>query len=169
MSIRLRLTLLYSTIVALTVIAFSAALYVTQSQNTLEAIKTTLARQADGFANSPRRFPNRPDEPSFPTGSLPGRWTQTRDVNGNVTARTMDLSTTTLPLSDAGLRAVQSGSVWSETARVEDEPLLIYSQPLSAQGRITGIVQVAAPIAEREQSLNNLRLLLLVGSGLATI
>src|SRR5439155_9390516 len=35
MSIRLRLTLLYSVIVALTVIAFGAALYVTQSELTL--------------------------------------------------------------------------------------------------------------------------------------
>ncbi len=52
---------------------------------------------------------------------------------------------------------------------MEDEPLLIYSQPLSTTGRLTGIVQVAAPITEREQSLNNLRLLLIIGSSLASI
>ncbi|MEP7200756.1 MAG: HAMP domain-containing sensor histidine kinase, partial [Chloroflexota bacterium] len=101
--------------------------------------------------------------------TLPGRWTQTRDITGTVTARTMDLGTTTLPLSDAGLRAAQIGTTWSETAVVEDEPLLIYSQPILTQGGVPAIVQVAAPITEREQALNNLRLLLLVGSGLATI
>ena len=169
MSIRLRLTLLYSVIVALTVIAFGAALYVTQSELTLSAIRTSLARQADGFANGPRRFPDRPGEPAFPSGILPGRWTQLRNADGSVSARTADLSSTTLPLSDAGLRAVQAGTVWSESAQVEDQPVLIYSLPVSTQGKITSIVSVAAPIAEREQALNNLRLILLAGSGLVTI
>ena len=142
MSIRLRLTLLYSVIVALTVIAFGAALYVTQSELTLSAIRTSLARQADGFANGPRRFPDRPGEPTFPSGILPGRWTQLRNTDGSVSARTADLSSTTLPLSDAGLRAVQAGTVWSETAQVEDQPVLIYSLPISTQGKVTSIVSV---------------------------
>ncbi len=169
MSIRLRLTLLYSAIVALTVIAFSAALYVTQAQTTLDSIQTALARQADGFSHGPRGFPGRPDEPSFPSGYLPGRWTQVRNVDGSVNARTVDLSGTTLPLSDAGLQAVQNGKVWSETAQVEEQPVLVFSQPIVSQGRVTSIVQVAAPISEREQALNNLRFILLVGSALAII
>ena len=45
MSIRLRLTLLYSAIVALTVIAFSVALYVAQSESTLDAIRGELAER----------------------------------------------------------------------------------------------------------------------------
>ncbi|MCA1553792.1 MAG: HAMP domain-containing histidine kinase, partial [Chloroflexi bacterium] len=130
---------------------------------------STLVRQADGFANGPRRFPGRSDEAQFPSGMLPGRWTQLRNLDGAVSGRTADLTNVTLPLTDAGLRAVQAGSTWSETAQVEGEPLLIYTQPLTQQSRMTGIVQVAAPISEREQSLSNLRFLLGVGSALAIV
>ncbi|MBI1800359.1 MAG: HAMP domain-containing protein, partial [Chloroflexi bacterium] len=167
MSIRLRLTLLYSAIVALTVITFSTALYWSQSQTTLDAIRTTLARQAALFATAPR--PIRLDESRRPASALPGRWTQTRSPDGAVSARTGDLGDVTLPLSDAGLRAAQNGAIWSETAQVEGEPLLIYSQPITSQGRVMEIVQVAAPISEREQALSNLRLLLAIGSSLASL
>ena len=70
MSIRLRLTLLYIGILALTLIGFSAILYVIQSQATLETTKTTLARQAQEMANAVRRFPPRPDS-TLPTTLRP--------------------------------------------------------------------------------------------------
>jgi hypothetical protein len=54
-SIRLRLTLLYSAILALTLIVFSTILYVSQSQATYSSIKTNLQRQAEGMSG-PRRF-----------------------------------------------------------------------------------------------------------------
>ena len=167
MSIRLRLTLLYIGILALTLIGFSAILYVIQSQATLETTKTTLARQAQEMANAVRRFPPRPDS-TLPT-TLPGRWTQTRSLDGTVLRRTADLGDTILPFSDAGLRAVQAGASWVETAQVDDDPLLIYSQPVMMQDRATEIVQIAAPIVEREQSLNTLRVILIVGDTLVII
>jgi signal transduction histidine kinase len=169
MSIRLRLTLLYSAIVALTVIAFSAALYVAQSESTLNAIRGELAQQAERFANAPRRPDNRGGDFPPPGSTLPGRWTQLRSVDGTITAHTADLISTTLPLSDAGLRAVQSGSTWSEAALIEEGSVLIYSQPAYYQGGMAGIVQVAAPISEREQSLSNLRFILLIGSSLVIV
>ena len=168
MSIRLRLTILYSAIVALTLIAFSTVLYVVQSESTLGTVKASIMQQADRFANFPRRSPEHPDE-APPPGPLPGRWTQVRGPDGAVTARTTDLVSTTLPLSTEGLRVVLAGSPWTETAQVEDGPVLIYSRPFMSQTGATNIVQVAAPIAEREQALNNLRYILIVGSGLVSL
>ncbi len=168
MSIRLRLTLLYSAILTLTLVVFSTALYVTQTRVTFDAVKATLARQADGIANGERRFPRQPENIPVPF-TLPGRWTQTRNPDGTINGRTADLADTTLPLSDEGLRQVQKGSTWVEVAEVEQEPLLIYSQPILQQDRLTRIVQIATPIAEREQSLGTLRLILIVGSSLAIV
>ncbi|MBI5300795.1 MAG: HAMP domain-containing protein [Chloroflexi bacterium] len=168
MSIRLRLTLLYSAILAVTLIIFSAALYVTQARVTFDAIKTTLARQADALASGERRFPRFSEGPPLPT-TLPGRWTQTRNADGSVSARTADLADTTLPLSDTGLGDLQKGLPWVEVAEVEDEPLLIYSQPVLQQNRVARIIQVATPISERTQSLGTLRLILIVGSSLAIV
>lgn len=163
MSIRLRLTLLYSGILAITLIAFCTILYLTQAQLTFNTIKSTLEHQAQEFAVRERRFPRHSEEGQAPA-ALPGRWTQTRNPDGTVIARTFDLGDTTLPLTPAGLAAVQGGVSWSETAQVQDEPLLIYSQPVTDQNRVTEIVQVASPIAEREASLGTLRLILVVGS-----
>ncbi|MEW5717274.1 MAG: HAMP domain-containing sensor histidine kinase [Chloroflexota bacterium] len=167
MSIRLRLTLLYIGILALTLIAFSVGLYVIQSQATLEATKTTLARQAQEIANGLRRFAPRPDA-SMPT-TMPGRWTQIRSLDGTVLRRTADLGDTTLPLSEAGLRAVQAGTPWVEAAVVDDDPLLIYSQSINLPDRAAEIVQLAAPIAEREQMQSTLRVILIAGDTLVIL
>ncbi len=178
MSIRLRLTLLYCVILALTLIVFSATLYFTQDQVTLGDIKSNLVHQADGLANNPRHFPGGPGEPPpiapstqplTGTVTLPGRWAQIRNLDGTIAAQTPDLSGTTLPLSDAGLSAVKNGTGWFEAAQVQDQPLLIYSEPNRVQGQITQIVQTAAPLTDHEQSLANLRLILIVGSGVVII
>src|SRR5512135_13065 len=115
MSIRLRLTLLYSGILALTLFAFSTLLYVTQAQLTYDNIKMNLERQVAGFAN-PRRVPDHfgdlpPGNSANPQGvaTLPGRWTQIRKSDGTVAARSPDLADNPLPLSDTGLRSVQNG------------------------------------------------------------
>ena len=177
MSIRLRLTLLYSAILALTLIVFSTFLYVTQSRATYDSIKASLVRQADGTSN-PRRFPGPP--PQLPgegpppesnpfSGALPGRWTQRRSLDGTVLSRTFDLGDVTLPLSLKGLSTVQSGTGWFETAQAEEQPVLIYSQPFTAQDGSTQIVQVAFPITQPEQYLLALRTILVIGCGFVIV
>lgn len=165
MSIRLRLTLLYIAILAITLIVFGVTLYIIQSRVTLDMTQATLAHQVDEIANVLRRFPPPPN--GAPLMTMPGRWTQTRNLEGVVLRRTADLSDTTLPLSDAGLRAVQAGAAWVEMAQVDDDPLLIYSRVVRLPERAPEIIQVAAPIVEREQSLSTLRLILIIGGLLA--
>jgi two-component system, OmpR family, sensor kinase len=168
MSIRLRLTLLYSAILALTLIVFSTTLYVIQSKVTFDDIRDALAHQAQDTVNMTRRGPRRPETPGqiLP---LPGRWTQIRSGDGTIIARTQDLGDTTLPLSDAGLRAVQDGRPWAEQALVDNDPLLIYNQPYQLSNDVTQIMQVASPIGEREQSLSTLRWILVAGSSLVIL
>lgn len=164
MSIRLRLTLLYSGILALTLVAFSTALYFAQASATYNDLRNSLAAQVEGMRVGPRRLPQfSSGDPSGGT-NLQGRWMQLRRADGLVSARTPDLADATLPLSAAGLRAVQSGNAWIENATVDGDPVMVYSQPIMQQGRVAQILQVAAPTAEREQSLNALRLILITGS-----
>jgi two-component system OmpR family sensor kinase len=181
-SIRLRLTLFYSAILALTLIAFSTILYVTQSRATYDSIKTNLMRQADSMSG-PRRSPGPPPQPPVegappggpppggdqPGGGLPGRWAQTRSLDGTVLSRTLDLGDVALPLSAKGLSIVQKGTSWFETAQVEDQPVLIYSQPFTPQDGSTQIVQVAFPITQPEQYLLALRTILVIGCGFVIV
>jgi signal transduction histidine kinase len=177
MSIRLRLTLLYSAILAVTLITFSMLLYVTQARATYEGIRSDLLRQVERFSRANESFPGPgapppdgiPAEFSLPSGTLPGRWTQTRDITGAILARSLDLTGTELPLSETGLRNVQTGKVWVEIAQVEDQPALIYSQRYTTWDGLAQIVQIAFPVAQAQSSLNALRLLLLAGSSLAII
>jgi len=183
MSIRLRLTLLYTAILALTVIAFSGILYATQTRTTYAGIRANLVRQASFFARpetpdsrAPEDFRNhdepRPPEPGdaqLPSGTLFGRWTQTRSQDGEVTGQTLDLSGATLPLSARGLQSVQAGEGWFETSTVQDEPLLIYSQLYAPEEGEPGIVQVAFPVGQPQQYLSTLRLMLIAGSSLAVL
>jgi two-component system, OmpR family, sensor kinase len=182
MSIRLRLTLTYSIILALTLILFSTILYVTQSHTTYDNIKQDLVRQASastggGRAPNPQQVPPgggsfRPSLPLdaiLPSGTLPGRYTQTRSIDGTITGQTLDLSGSSLPLSDNGLAAVHNGSDWFETAQVQEQPLLIYSRPTANQSGVIQILQVAFPIAQAERSLTMLRLILVIGCSLAIV
>jgi signal transduction histidine kinase len=181
MSIRLRLTLLYSAILAFTLIAFSTILYVAQAHATYDSIRVSLVRQAafavNGRSPSPRGGPpgqggappGGPAEVSLPSGTLPGRWTQTRSITGTVIGQTLDLSGVSLPLSQRGLQTVQGGASWFETTQVQDEPLLIYSQPFITQEGIVEIIQVAFPIGQPQQSLNALRVVLTIGCGFAIV
>ncbi len=168
MSIRLRLTLLYSAVLAVTLIAFGILLYLTQAQLTFDGLKSSLARQADDFITRERRFTRRTD-PASPVLTLTGRWTQTRNADGTITGRTPDLGDTPLPISKTGLSTVQNGEDWSESAVVQNEPLLIYSAPVFTQEKVTQIVQIASPTTERDQALGTLRLILVVGGGLAIL
>lgn len=182
-SIRLRLTLLYTAILAVTVIAFSSILYAAQARSTYADIKDDLVRQASFFPSAGKREPRLPDlrpegdslppaaiqNAGLPSGTLPGRWTQTRDLDGAVTGQTFDLSGATLPLSDKGLAAAQAGEDWFETTTVQGEPLLIYSQRYTGFDGAAGIVQVAFPIGQPQGYLATLRLILAIGSGLAVL
>ena len=169
MSIRLRLTLLYSAILALTLIIFSTALYVTQSQATFSSIQETIQHQAIDYANSERRTLSASTALSTTVNTIRGRWTQVRNADGTITGHTADLAEMTLPLTEAGMKSVQNGTPWVETATVDNEQLLIYSQPVMMQDRLVRIVQVAATTAEHEQSLDTLRLILIVASGLTIL
>ena len=83
-SIRLRLTLLYTAILAVTLVAFGSILYLAQSQSSYDAIRFNLAREAGGYV---RRlslpFP-------APPGGAPDAGLPERDSAGPLDADTDD-------------------------------------------------------------------------------
>jgi hypothetical protein len=70
MSIRLRLTLLYSAILTVTLVAFGALLYVRQYQETFEIEKRFLVDMGERFADG-RRPPPAPDSSGPPPAPEP--------------------------------------------------------------------------------------------------
>ena len=79
MSIRLRLTLLYSAILALTLIVFGTALYTIQAQETMHSLQANLIQSGNGLAQSilnnylnPNPPPKPPGPPPVPIETLSG-------------------------------------------------------------------------------------------------
>src|SRR5690349_13128592 len=108
MSVRLRLTLLYSAILALTLIVFSASLYITVSRTTFGLLEETLADEAKRLAD-PARFQLYSIDYPAKKLAAPETYVQTRGFDGHVADRTANLGDATLPLNDDGLHACQGG------------------------------------------------------------
>ncbi len=168
MSIRLRLTLLYSTILALTLIAFSVVLYLTLSRVTFNALRDQLLAEARTLvvASQLRRGGIALPATKF---SASDTFVQTLTVDGAVEDRTENLYGYDLPLSDEGMRAVQAGNTWVEPGAIQGERLLIYTTPVNIYGRSFGFLQVARSLEERDRSLRTLQTILLFGGGVATV
>jgi len=182
MSIRLRLTLLYTAILALTLASFGGALYGTQSRSMRAGERRMLAELAHRIAHvypEYREFEAREFLPPPPTDeeSPERRWRfgsrtlylQLLNPEGQVIDHSENLDGLELPLSAAGLQALQSGTSWVETTPVEGERLLVHSEPVIVEGQVTAIVQVARPLTDQEQYLSTLRRNLLLGAGAAVV
>jgi len=180
MSIRLRLTLLYSGILALTLIAFSATLYAVQSRSTLRTARGNLERKAmrlsTAIAHSialqekelgPARQP-------LPDPDREFRDLRFRDVvrvlrpDGALADHPLNLANDHLPLSDSALAAVLSGKPWIETETIDGERWLVYSTPAKVDGQVAAIVQLARSLAERDRALRALGGTLIAASMLTT-
>ena len=177
MSIRLRLTLLYSIILALTLVAFSGVLYVTQSRYTLNIVEKDLLTSA-----------NRIIPLLFFSGSgwdhaRPYPWTnrnpELRDLRTRDTVRVLGADgvpldmpvneeSEDLTLSQEGLAQLRNGQSRIEIVRGQEERVLTYSLPVELDGEIIAIVQVGRSLADRDRSLQALGVTLILGSLLTT-
>ena len=167
MSIRLRLTLLYSAILALTLIVFSSALYLMQSRTTMREYEQRLAG-ATRFLENAERSPFLIERP--PRRRFPGQpYVQFRNLDGEVIESDPNLDGIVLTLSENAFEAVTRGESWVETISVEGERFLVHNQSLALPDGTRGVAQIAVSLAERDQNLNTLGRILIVGSSIAVL
>jgi len=186
MSIRLRLTLLYSIILAFTLIAFSTVLYVIQSRYSLRIVRNDLAQTALplalGLARAQSDLGWRVPFPGMiqregPEGEQARQALQPlvregrrRDVINFLDADGTPLhlpnneASEKLPLSPVGLKRLQAGQVWVEIAHDQEGRLFIFNQPVIVKNEVVGMVQLARSLADLDRSLRSLRATLLLGS-----
>jgi signal transduction histidine kinase len=90
------------------------------------------------------------------------------DANGTLIASPIGGATEALPISAAGLQAVQNKQSWWQIGVVNDERNLILSRPVILNGEALLIIQAARQLTEQERSLSNLGATLLA-AGLVTV
>lgn len=170
MTIRLKLTLIYSLILALVLIIFSVILYSTQRWTTMNTAQKSLnyhfnkAIEARSSADALDQQP-----PSNSSNNYIQTYRQVRNLNGEIIQGPANLENVRLPLSDEGMQAVKRGQDWVETAWLKTERFFVRSQLVEGPEGDTEILQVALFIEDRYQFLNELRNILVISDSLVII
>ena len=162
MSIRLRLALLFSVILALTLVVSGGLLYVSVSQLTLGVQKDALEDDHRAISTS-RGFEM--DRLEMPRGkpTSPEMLAQTRSTDGTIVDASDNLGDVELPLNDERLDDVLDGKTSTQTITIGGDRFLVYSKLVRERDEPTGILQVARSLAETDQTLATLRNTLLAG------
>jgi len=164
MSIRLRLTLLYSGLLALTLIILGVVLIVTISRVTLSTVESALRDEAHSLVYSRSFQPDLDhDSPVVRQVAAPTTYIQARGPDGTILSRTSNLGNFDLPIDNTRL-AAQNGAAWTDVAMTDNGRLFILNEPVMIRGQFVGVVQFARSLAEQDESLKTLRNTLLAGS-----
>ena len=173
LSIRLRLTLWYSAVLAISLIGFGLLLYVLLDHTLQAEADRQLAIQAREIAaNSRVREQAEPGQflislPELDVFASPNIYAQAITLQGVIQARSGNLDKQSLPVGAMALEAAKRGESLYEEFWLDDgangRRLRVYSAPLVLEdGTQVGILQVARPLIASEAPLNQLRLLLAV-------
>lgn len=144
MSIRLRLTLWYSGILAVTMLLFGLGLYFFLSYKMYNDIKNDLVLQAREVNDLTRSVGYRimlPDQTFRSTGF----YLQSYSLEGQV-SRSTNLGQVVLPYDQRLLDAALNGQPSFQTVDLNGNALLIYYAPLVIKGSTAGVLQVAAHV-----------------------
>jgi len=173
-SLRFRLTLWYTAVVAATLLLAGAALYI--------LLLLTLSAQADqvtaGLARDLARAVQVRHTPppgvlvvTLPRTNVFGTadtFAQVADLRtGRVVARSATLGDQTLPFLPDALAAAARGQSMARVREPEENRLHVYSVPLRVGGRVVGVIEVGHALAGDERLLEILRLVLGLIAGLA--
>jgi signal transduction histidine kinase len=141
MSIRLRLTLLYSAILAVTLIASDIALYLAVSGITLGSVQDALTAEIKSYALATQLHPD-PDQPGALRLFLPANvlasqdYVQVRRIDGTVLYSSTNLQQLnfTLPLHAPERQHLQPGVPWQSGVSVGGQRMLLATMLLVFHG-----------------------------------
>jgi len=172
LSLRLRLTLLYTSALATALCVLGLALYLLLVRTLgTEADQVTVSR-AHEIAQVLQVRTASPTQPlavvlpQIDVFSVPGTFIQVTDIRtGAVVARSANLDRQALPLPPAQRAAAQHGRATFQILTGGEDRLHVYSLPVLVQGRVVGVVQVGRSLGGDDLLLRHLRLLLALGAG----
>lgn len=178
MSLRLRLTLTYGVLVALILALFGTILYGTLRRDLEQEIDKRLRVRASqveltifpSSTSTPLLISSKLDLSPLDELNAPSLYVQVLNPQGTVVATSSNLGGTPLPTTGLGVASGSAGEERLETVRVgHGQSIRLLSQPITSQGSVVGILQVGQSRQPLQQTLGDLRTLLLVLSGAALL
>jgi heavy metal sensor kinase len=173
MSIRLRLTLWYTTILAVVLIVFGVALYSLLTFTLMNSIDRQLEATATQVRDSTSLWPTYSyiDKllafPQVRVFDLPGLYIQVYDTRTGEVHRSLTLGDASLPISQAIRDVAMSGQTDRRTVTVGDTRLRLVSSPIANDQQVVGIVQVATSLLQVDQTQRQLLSILIAGGLIA--
>lgn len=168
MSIRLRLTLLYTSILAATLLGLGVILYATVLRGTTAASTERLLAVARRIVDQDEGHHGlEGGEEEHEERAIGDRdlFIELLGPAGEIRARSANLARLSLPLSDAGRAAALQGRAWREQGALSGEPV----QVVALGTRDGGLVLVGQALSEQQRTIDVLRSLLLLVGALATL
>jgi signal transduction histidine kinase len=175
MSLRLRLTFLAGSVLAITLVVYYVFTYFIISRAIYGEIDQALEAQArEVFSLLQIRSSPKGIEIWIPPQysnvfAQSGNFVQFIGSKGDVIARSTSLGDEHLPRGAEILERAREGDAFIETIATHGTSLRIYHHPYVAQGSLLGILQVARSLSDVETGLRQLRFTIVIGGGITII
>jgi signal transduction histidine kinase len=178
MSIRLRLTLWYSAVLAVLLIVLGGGIYALLVRNVHASIDAQLSSTADQIlgASRVRTFSNilqvdvPPDLDMF---RAPGVGVVVLDATHQVVQKSQNLGTFAQPFDAPALERVAVGQTLVDDVVIDDAEVRVLTVPIDVttdQGyQRVGFLQIAAPLHDVQQSLRQLGTLMVLGGAIGVL
>ena len=175
MSIRLRLTLWYVSLLAVILIVFSGALYAVLAFSLYNEVDRTLETRAGEVqrgVDAALQIQNdihillRRDRFVLPGANVfasPGTYVQITNPDGTVVSSSENLGTQSLSTDSSLLSRANNGDSVFTNSIVSGVPLRMYVAPLMARDQIVGVIMVAQSVQPVLDTLRRLGTLLVIG------
>lgn len=164
MTIRLRLTLLYSSILTCALLLFSVALYVFLEASIYSDLKKSLKAQIEQLHKSiAYQLEISPYGSNLHIGLddldtvSSGIFVQITNLTSGSKSKTVNLNHIELPFST---KALSQKEGYYSIVQIHNSPFLVYNDPLMLNGSIVGVLQAAYNVGIMERFLWNLRWIL---------
>ena len=155
MSLRLRLTVMYSMILALALVSFSAVIYVVTSRLSQRVMEDSLATEASRLIQEPKFRLGKIVVPNDSTGVPYIFFVQTRDINGKFLDKSWLYTGIALPMTADTLAMTLEGHVVYTRVKIGDLSLLVFNGPIYEKqtGVLLGFIQVARSVGDFDEAL----------------
>lgn len=175
MSLRLRLTFLAGSVLAITLVVYYVLTYILISRAIyaeIDQVLETQVREVLVFTQvrpTPHGLHLVPSPEFSDAFAHSGIFVQVVGRDGSVYSRSPSLGDEKLPSGNDVLERARLGEPFIETVVVHGTQLRVYHHPYVVQGRLHSMLQVARSLADVETSLRELRVIILVGGGVSIV
>ena len=174
LSLRLKLTLLYTGVLCLALALLATVLILTAARILHREVNESIAATAASVVKSTiiKQSPFSLQEivlPDINVFAAPDTYLQVVDNRGRVISRSKNLGQQYLPLSEYTLESAMHNQKFYETVRSGEQEIRVYNVPLAVEGHVLGILQVGRTMATVNLLLDRIRIIVFTGGAAIVI